>query len=589
MGMPVAPRRGVPTTDLFIAHSGWVSAALLLSACVSGSPAGKGLRFDAQSLDIEMRDWEVERPRIAASADESRQALDDSASLEVVPQARLAGELLDSREKGLDIDAVDVPLSSLLFALARDADLELVLQERLDQPVTLRLNNASLEAVLEVLSGQVAFRYQLIDKRLEVSTASAYTDSYAIDYLNLDRQTESRVGLATQVGTINVADGSGSGIANSSETLVTNSADHHFWASLANDLDTLLAGVGSVGTSVGEAEGESGTTRWTINRDLGLLTMHGPLAAHRRLKRYLARLHNSARRQVLIEATVVEVALSDSFQAGIDWQVIAGNLSGINAAQLLTGAPAVTAESASRLPAPSGLVSVVQKNNYGDVRATLSLLEQFGDVRILSRPRIIALNNQSSVLKVVDNRVYFTLNVERRRSDETDEYVTESQIHTVPVGLVMNVTPFIDSDDAVMLNVRPTLSRILGFVNDPNPALALANVKNGVPEIQVREMESMLRVSSGELAIIGGLMQETTRDTRKRIPALGRLPLFGKLFSQKATERTQTELLVVLRPTIMPEAGFSPGQSVASRHLSSVDDASSSLSIAPSQSPSVVR
>jgi len=162
------------------------------------------------------------------------------------------------------------------------------------------------------------------------------------------------------------------------------------------------------------------------------------------------------------------------------------------------------------------------------------------------------LNNQSSVLKVVDNRVYFTVNVERRQSEERDEVTTETEIHTVPVGLVMNVTPQISSDGDVMLNVRPSLSRILGFVDDPNPELAVANVRNSVPEIQVREMESMLRVHSGDVAIIGGLMQESVRDNTSGLPMFRSLPLIGNLFSSVRKDRSQTELMIVLRPTVMP-------------------------------------
>ena len=156
------------------------------------------------------------------------------------------------------------------------------------------------------------------------------------------------------------------------------------------------------------------------------------------------------------------------------------------------------------------------------------------------------------MLKVVDNRVYFTVNVERRQSEERDEVTTQTEIHTVPVGLVMNVTPQISSDGDVMLNVRPSMSRILGFVDDPNPELAVADVRNSVPEIQVREMESMLRVHSGDVAIIGGLMQESTRENISRLPGLGQLPMIGKLFSSVQKNRSQTELMIVLRPTVMP-------------------------------------
>ena len=431
--------------------------------------------------------------------------------------------------------------------------------------VTLALAPRPLRDVLARLAAQAPFHWRLEEGRLVVRGDVPFTDTYAVDYLNLDRTTRSSVGLATRVGTIDAggigttggaAGGmSGGGIANSSETEIENVGEHRFWESLARDVTelTLEPGEGA------EAVATASAVRWSINRDAGLLTLRARPAVHERLLRYLDTLHASAQRQVLIEASVVEVALSDSFEAGIDWQVIASGVTGLSAAQVLGGQAAVTAGSAGRIAAPAGLVSLVQQGGDGRLDATLSLLERFGDVRILSRPRIIALNNQSSVLKVVDNRVYFTARVERRLGEDgDDEIVTGTDIHTVPVGLVMNVTPFIGAGGAVMLNVRPTLSRIIGFVDDPNPELALANVTNGVPEIQVREMESMLRVQSGEVAIIGGLMQEATRDDERRLPGLARVPLLGRLFARSSRERTRTELLVVLRPTVMaaaPRAG----------------------------------
>ena len=125
-------------------------------------------------------------------------------------------------------------------------------------------------------------------------------------------------------------------------------------------------------------------------------------------------------------------------------------------------------------------------------------------------------------------------------------------MHSVPIGLVMNVTPFINSRDEVILNVRPTISRILNFAEDPSPALAgQTQVRNLIPEIQVREMESLLRVQSGEVAIIGGLMQNRTDNRDSGVPGLRRMPWLGKLFSYSSRVLEKTELLIFLRPTVM--------------------------------------
>lgn len=447
-----------------------------------------------------------------------------------------------------NITAVKAPVESLLFSVAGDAGLQLRIFGQLSVHVTLNARQQTLDNLLDTLAEQASFSWQLDQAELIVWAGEAYGFSYPVDYLNISRRTESRVGLATQVGTINAADDGVGSIANSSETRVENSSEHEFWNSLAVDMTGLMSTIDAVND---QAVPSLAKASYSINKEAGLLTVFARPSIHRTVKRYLKMLHDSAQRQVLIEATVVEVALSDSFEAGVDWQVLASGIDGISAAQVLAGAPSLTAQGIGRLSAPAGLISLVQQGGRHDIQATLSLLEQFGDVRILSRPRIIALNNQSSVLKVVDNRVYFTVNVQRRQTDNNDEIETETEIHTVPVGLVMNVTPQISAAGFVMLNVRPTLSRILGFVNDPNPELAQANVKNGVPEIQVREMETMLQVQSGRVAVIGGLMQETRADNDAQLPGLGRLPGIGNLFRRQTRKRQQTELLIVLRPTVI--------------------------------------
>ena len=524
----------------------------------AGAPVVAGTR-QAQTPDVAMSDAFKHGSRAGLASDtdtllQSYQYAEHDSSVELNGAGALSENPLpgiansfspDERvlpEPRYSLEVFDTPLHALLFSLAADAGVQLKVYGTLNARVTINAIDQILSDIMSTVAEQSDISWQLRDRVLTVWSGEAYSYSYPVNYLNIHRRTQSSVGLATQVGTINASIDSGASIANSSQTRVENISEHGFWGALDDDLQSI---VNQSDTSA------AGDPDFSINKEAGLLILYATPAIHRDVQQYLDLLQASSQRQVLIEATVVEVALSDSFDAGVDWQLLANGISGVSAAQVLVGASAVADDTLNRLAAPSGLVSLVQQSSNGDLRATLSFLEQFGDVRILSRPRIIALNNQSSVLKVVDNRVYFTVNVQHRQTEEINELVTETEIHTVPVGLVMNVTPQISQQGTVMLNVRPTLSRILGFVNDPNPELALANVQNGVPEIQVREMESMLQVRSGDVAILGGLMQETQADNNVRLPGLGALPGIGRLFSRQSRERRQTELLIVLRPTVL--------------------------------------
>ena len=514
------------------------SARIDSPPAASRSVVSSGTEVSRISLHHELIDWQRVQQPIATGQNaankikttETSSSRPDHANDKEAPSSLISMQLIDA------------PVGQVLHDLAHDAGLSLALHQAIEGTVTVLAQSQTLATVLTQLAMQIPLHWQIDKGMLHLWGDKPYVESYAVDYLNMDRSTRSRVGLATQVGTINASlESSGVGSSNSSQTALENSADHHFWGSLAIDLDSLI------GQSAIAAQ-----ARYTINRDAGMVTLNAPASLHQNLKNYLHMLNANAQRQVLIEATVVEVALSENFQAGVDWQLMSESVNGVSAAQILSGSPTVNVESVSRIPAPNGLLSLVQKTDVGTITGTLNLLEQFGDVRILSKPRIIALNNQTSVLKVVDNRVYFTVNVERQRSETKDEIITETEIHTVPVGLVMNVTPHIDKGGEVMLNVRPTLSRILGFVDDPNPELVSADVRNSVPEIQVREMESMLRVQSGQVAIIGGLMQETQDDSDRALPGLSRIPLIGALFRQQRKTREQSELLIVLKPTVLP-------------------------------------
>jgi len=191
------------------------------------------------------------------------------------------------------------------------------------------------------------------------------------------------------------------------------------------------------------------------------------------------------------------------------------------------------------------------------VTSTIRALSQFGDLRVLSSPKLMALNNQTAMLRVVDNRIYFTIDVEQgfpaTATSPAIPPTFTSEVHTVPVGFTMAVTPQISENDQITLNVRPTISRILRFVNDPNPILADSQVVNAIPELQIREIESVLKVDSGEIAILGGLMQDTIDSDVDGIPGINRVPIIGNLFNYRDDNTIKTELIIFIRPVVIKQ------------------------------------
>ncbi len=442
--------------------------------------------------------------------------------------------------------ATDLPARDLLFALARDARLNLDIDPAIEGNVSINAIDQTLPQILKRIARQVKLRYTIDGPNLIVERDLPFTRVYRIDYLNMARKTASDVSVNTQIASPGSTEGGGGG--SNSSTTVSNTAVNEFWKSLEDNLKSMAEG-GSV----------------VSHRETGTILVTATESAHRSIQGFLDQVMANARKQVLIEATVVEVTLNDEFQAGVDWARLAqGNGWSFQQSTL-----------AGNLGTAPFLAATYQhSNSERDISASIRALDEFGDVSVMSSPKIMALNNQTSVLKVVDNRVYFTTEVEEKEATDNSAAKTTytTTIHTVPVGFVMNVTPYITEGDEVILNIRPTLSRILQFVDTPNPALAAAGIANKVPEIQVREMESVLRVANGSTAVIGGLMQDTTDESQSGIPGLQDVEGFGYLFGTKSKKYRKTELVIFLRPRVVQNASLKTDLRDFQRFLTPVRD-----------------
>ena len=436
--------------------------------------------------------------------------------------------------------ATDLPASELLFALARDARLNLDIDPRIDGRVSINAINQTLPQILKRVSRQVSLRYYLDGPNLVVEVDRPFTRVYRIDYLNMSRTTESSVGIETALATAE------EGATGDSSATVENEATNEFWETLEANLELLASRDGVDGVVIS-------------NRESGMISVRTSSAAHEDIQRFIDLVTSSARRQVLIEATVVEVALNDEFQAGVDWSYISSGDGWSVGQELLS---ATTTLGSLGAGGPVVEASYLNTNSSRDISGAIRALDVFGEVSVMSSPKIMALNNQTSVLKVADNRVYFEIDATSNTTTGTNAVVTETfntTAKTVPIGFVMNVTPFITADEEVILNIRPTITRILRFVNDPNPTLAQAGVVSQIPEIQVREMESVLRVSSGQTAVIGGLMQDSSSEEDSGLPGLHDADGFGVLFGTKTRTYEKTELVIFLRPRVLDNASLDDG------------------------------
>jgi general secretion pathway protein D len=441
--------------------------------------------------------------------------------------------------------ATNLPANELLFALARDARLNLDIDPAITGNVSINAIDQTLPQILKRISRQVSLRYYIDGPNLVVERNLPFIRIYAVDYLNVSRETTSTVALATQIASTG-SEAGGSGGGNNSSSSVTNTSGNKFW-------ETLEANITAI------AQANDSPADVIVNRESGTLTVNATATAHGNIQKFLNQIMASVRKQVLIEATVVEVTLNDDFQAGVDWSRVAvGN--GWSFAQSALGGALGTA--------PFLSATYSHSNSDRDITGAIKALDSFGDVSVMSSPKIMALNNQTSILKVVDNTVYFEFEAKTNTTDAgTISNTFNTTIKTVPVGFVMHVTPFITSSNEVILNVRPTISRILKFVNDPNPELADAGVVSQIPEIQVREMESVLRVANGDTAVIGGLMEDSVNENSSGVPGLHDVSGWGWLFGVEERRADKTELVIFLRPRIIDQASLNGELTDFNRYL----------------------
>ncbi len=495
----------------------------------------------------------------------------------------------------------EVPVKELLLALARDTRQNIDIHPGLQGLVSLNAINETLPAILERIAGQISMRYRTEGNTLVISTDTPYMKTYKVNYVNMTRETTSTIGVSGQIqaggtgGGAGGAGGGGGGALNASNTLVKTVSNNNFWDTLRDNVRAILASTRSQTQSsedraqraeaqrsareerLQQAEavaraGPAATQLFTaafggaapppppgdvrdeiiVNAAAGTVSVLANDKQHALVQRHLDSIAQSTQRQVLIEATIVEVTLSDNYQAGIDWQRLAttADIGGVTFTNLFRGAGDFAAGSLT--------VGYANNSRLGNITAAIQLLNQFGNTRVLSSPKLMALNNQTALMKVVDNVVYFSVESQQGAilsSGAQAPPTFNTTALTVPVGMIMSMTPQINENGQVTLTVRPTVSRILRFKNDPNPSLCDAArvncVANPVPEIQIREMESVLQLVSGQTAILGGLMQDNITRNRNAVPGIGDVPQVGELFGYRNDILSKSELVIFLRSTLI--------------------------------------
>lgn len=453
-----------------------------------------------------------------------------------------------------DINAQDVDAQSFFAGLVGDTPYSIAIHPEVTGTISLNLKQVSLDQVLSLVSDLYGYDIQKREQVYRVFPSGMRTETFAVNYLLMQRDgmTQSSItsGGVSQAAGNNGNGGAGNnGVNNFSGnstngnniggggvngsingTNITTQTNTDFWADLQATLTSLI----------GSEEGRS----VMVTPQAGLVTVRALPSEIRSVRDYLKVTEDIVKRQVVLEARIIEVSLSDEFQQGINWNQIVEN-SGSTEFSFSTNAGTI----GNGITAALGGVTSLSFFNR-DFSGVLSLLSTQGNVQVLSSPRVTATNNQKAVIKVGDDE-YFVTEVSNQNTITSGSTTVTPNIELTPFfsGIALDVTPQIDDQGGVLLHVHPSVIE----TDEQEKVITLNEERFVLPLAQsnIRESDTIIHANSGEIVVIGGLMQSMISERDSKTPLLGDIPILGNLFKSKNDIETKKELVILLKPTVV--------------------------------------
>ncbi len=507
-----------------------LGALLALAGCQTLKPIA-GTKSSDESIAALERALEETRARQEAPAATGADAMQPPSLL---PPLQLPAVALPVQER-FDITAEDLAARDFFMGLVQGTDYNMIVHAEVTGSISLNLKKVTVDEVMQAVRRVYGYEYRKSGNLYQVLPATLQTEMFQIDYLDIKRQGVSDT--LVSAGSVREAGASGGGGSDGDSedgsasavtgTRIKTQTAADFWSGLKETLQAIVSGEGR---------------QVVVNPQTGLVLVRALPSELDVVRHYLDQSELTLHRQVVLEAKVLEITLSNRFQAGVNWGLIS---------ERSNGEFIQFSQTSATLANPDGIGGIFRGElNLGDFTAVLDLLGTQGDVQVLSSPRVSTVNNQKAVIKVGTDEFFVTEIENTTTTGGTAGTTTSPKVELTAFfsGIALDVTPQISADGAIVLHIHPTVSE----VKDQTKVIDVGTDTFNLPTAfsSIRESDSVVRAQSGQVIVIGGLMKARNEDTHAGVPGLSALPGIGNLFKQQRQQGEKTELVILLRPVL---------------------------------------
>ena len=502
----------------------------------------------------------------------------------VVPQTE---ETKKIPEKLYSFSVRDADVQDILLAFSRESEFNIVIDPELSGRVTIDLKRVTMKEFLDAVLSPLGWTYSIDGRFVKIVRPQMETRLFTLNYISTKRSGKREIYASTGGGLQTGAlAGQQAGVIPGQQTAISPSSSNtgysnltsvdevDLWDEIEKGLEAII--FGSIDEKTKPVNSESGKMTLTrtdgkgkklvINKSTGIILAADYPMNLNKIALFLETVEGSSQRQVTIQAKIMEVILSDAFREGINWQVIEGLPRFINLAwglsdktktvgfpggesgYFISGSSSGTSSGTlAQLPIPGtfkispfgGMFIFGPRGTDVILTDIMQAIQEQGDVKVLSSPTISTLNNQKAIIRVGNQDVFFITGAVATQTTVT-QFI---QPMTIDIGIILDVTPQISEDGSIIMNIHPSVTDKLGDKLSPDG-------KSTFPLLSVRETDTTVKVRNGQTIIIAGLMQEKTEETYTGVPGLKSIPLLGSLFRYKSETKRNSELVIMITPTL---------------------------------------